>query len=196
MKKNNAKSILFKIIIILWLFNNVLFFLDSDLKTYHKVISLLSHSTYINYYCHLLRFFIFIIGWLLILFYCILHRKAKIKFYNLILTSVIFISIFTIGNALNYYRDYNIILKKDYIEDTISKDQITSLLPISTSYFNIIKYNNGDKFILSSGDYNKIMSKFKINELDAANNYCENSNENTIKICYLKYTGNIVNINN
>ncbi|NLK24605.1 MAG: hypothetical protein GX309_11725, partial [Clostridiales bacterium] len=52
------------------------------------------------------------------------------------------------------------------------------------------------EFILSSSDYNKIMSKFKINELDAANNSGKYDENNTVTIHYLKYTGNIVYINN
>ena len=202
MKNSNARSILFKIIILTWLFNNILFFFDSELIIYNWIICSFSHSKYINFYCHLLRFFIFIIGWLLIVFYCILHRKAKIKFYNLILCTVISISIFTLGLSINYYRDYKSILRKDYTVDTISKDQITSILPVSSNYLNIISYNNGDRFVLSSADYNKIMTRFKINELDAANKVkydannssVDDSNENTIKICYLKYTGNIVEV--
>lgn len=196
MKNNNAKSFLFKVIIILWLLNMILSFFDSELQIYNKIISAFSNSTYINYYCHLLRFLVFVIGWLAILSYSILHRKAKIKFYNLILCTIILISIFTIGLSLNYYRDYNSILKKEYLKDTVNKNQITAILPSDSSYFNVIKYNNGDEFILSSSDYNKIMSKFKINELDAANNSGKYDENNTVTIHYLKYTGNIVYINN
>ena len=37
MKNNNAKSFLFKIIIILWLLNMIISFFDSELQIYNKI---------------------------------------------------------------------------------------------------------------------------------------------------------------